>query len=140
GPAVGLDGSLYIADPMLHEVRRVDPSSHAITTVAGTGTACDSPAAACGDGGPATAATLSGPTGVWVSPSGALFIADGERGIREVRPDGTITTIGPMPGSEDILSVAGDAAGNLYALANDPDYILQVDLSNGQVKTVVGTG
>jgi uncharacterized protein YjbI with pentapeptide repeats len=140
GLAIGLDGSLYIADPMLHEVRRVDPSSHTITTVAGTGAACGSPTAACGDGGPATAATLSGPTGVWASPSGALFIADGERGIREVLADGMITTIGPMPGSEDIVSVAGDAAGNLYASANDPDHILQVDLSSGEVKTVVGTG
>ena len=38
GLAVGLDGSLYIADPPLRKVRKVDPSG-VITTVAGTGAA-----------------------------------------------------------------------------------------------------
>jgi hypothetical protein len=151
GLAIGLDGSLYIADPTLHQVKRMD-SSGTISTVAGSGTACSSPTAGCGDGGPATAATLSGPLGVWASPNGELFIADGVRGIREVLPDGTIATIGPKPGSYDVVSVTGDAAGNLYAATNkiaassgpapinNADYILRVNPSNGQVNTVVGTG
>ena len=92
GLAVGLDGSLYIADPDLLRVRRIDPSG-TITTVAGSGQACASATDTCGDGGAATAAALAGPSGVWASPSGELFIADGERGIRQVAADGTITTI-----------------------------------------------
>jgi len=136
---VGLDGSLYIADPTLHRVRRIDPSG-TITTVAGTGLACSSPSAVCGDGGPAAAAALDGPDAVWASPSGELFIADGLRGIREVLPNGNITSIGPTPGTSDVISVAGDAVGNLYAATNSPDYLLQINLTSGQVTSVVGTG
>ena len=54
GLALGLDGSLYIADSGLHRVRRIAPGG-TITTVAGSGQACAAPADACGDGGPATA-------------------------------------------------------------------------------------
>jgi hypothetical protein len=152
GLAIALDGSLYIADPTLHEVRRLDPSSGTISTVAGTGTACSSSTASCGDGGQATAATLSGPSGVWVSPSGEVFIADGIRGIREVRADGTITTTPGTAGSYDVVSVAGDATGDLYAATNtssapdgpvptnNADYIIDVDHASGQVNTAVGTG
>ena len=139
GLALGLDGSLYIADPTMHRIRRIDPSG-TITTVAGTGQACSSASARCGDGGPATSASLSGPYGVWANPAGALFIADGVRGIREVLPNGNITTIGAGSVSGNVVSVVGDAGGNLYAATNNPDYIIQVDLSTGQVTTDVGTG
>ncbi|MBV9196082.1 MAG: pentapeptide repeat-containing protein [Solirubrobacterales bacterium] len=186
GLAVGLDGSLYIADPALHRVRRIDPppalsacsgvgnskrapQSRAgskkrlgcattsrkskgsktltaapvrqITTVAGDGTDCSTLAArACGDGAPATSAALQGPYGVWVDPTGRLFIADGMRGIREVLPDGTITTIGVGPGSYDVRSVVGGPGGNLYAVTVNPDYLLKLNLASGQVTQVVGTG
>ncbi|MEZ0291145.1 MAG: pentapeptide repeat-containing protein [Solirubrobacteraceae bacterium] len=138
GLAVGLDGSLYIADPDLLRVRRIDPSG-TITTVAGSGQACASATDTCGDGGAATAAALGGPSGVWASPSGELFIADGERGIRQVAADGTITTIATDE-PRDIVSVAGDATGVLYAAAHDPDYLLQVDLASGKSSIVAGTG
>jgi hypothetical protein len=138
GLAVGIDGSLYVADPALHRVRVIDPSG-TITTVAGTGKECSGQHASCGDGGPATDASLSGPYGVWVDPIGRVFIADGHRGIREVHPDATITTV---IGTDmyDIRSVVGDSDGALYATTNDPDYIVRIDLSNGSVTPVVGTG
>jgi uncharacterized protein YjbI with pentapeptide repeats len=183
GLAVGLDGSLYLADPALHRVRRIDPSGR-ITTVAGTGASCNTTALArvdprprvpapelfaqlpqhprpllrgrpllrsprfatpadCGDDGPATAAALSGPYGVWVDPSGHLWIADGRRGIREVLPDGTITTECCQRGAGGLgvlRAVIGDIAGNLYATSNDPDYLVQIDLTTGQATIVVGTG
>ena len=41
--AVDLEGALYVADPSLHRVRRIDPAEHTITTVAGSGQRCDSP-------------------------------------------------------------------------------------------------
>ena len=140
GLAVGLDGSLFIADPGLHRVRRVAPGG-TITTVAGSGQACAAPTDACGDGGQATAAALAGPEGVWVSPSGQIFIADGKRGIRRVGLDGTISTVPTgTPGTYDIVSVAGDADGIIWAAANDPDYILKVDLGKNQTTQAVGTG
>jgi virginiamycin B lyase len=186
GLAVGLDGSVYLADPVLHRVRRIDPSGR-ISTVAGTGVSCAATAAVpadqgqafpapellppllesprrrlhsrrlldpplprrrvasaeCGDGGPATAATLNGPYGVWVDPNGHLWIADGHRGIRGVLPDGTITTECCQLGAGGLgllRGVVGDIAGNLYATSNAPDYLVKIDLATGQVTTVVGTG
>ncbi len=43
-------------------------------------------------------------------------------------------------GTYDVVSVAGDATGNLYAATKDPDYLIQVNLASGQTTTVVGTG
>jgi hypothetical protein len=135
---VGLDGSLYIADPMLHRVRKID-SSGKITTVAGDGQAC-SATATRGGGGPATSASLCGPYGVWASPTGALFIADGLGGIREVLPNGTITTLGAGSITGTVVSVAGDATGNLYAATDNPDYIYELPITGGPATVVVGTG
>ena len=126
GLAVGLDGALYVADPTLHRVRRIDPSNHTITTVAGSGQACSQPDAACGDGGPATAAMLGGPDGVWVDPSGILWIADDRRGLRTVGADGTISSVGVTPGAYTVRDVVGDGSGHLYVTANDPDYLFMV--------------
>jgi uncharacterized protein YjbI with pentapeptide repeats len=137
--AVGLDGSLYIADPTLHRVRRIDPSG-TISTVAGTGQACTNPGpSACGNGGLATAVQLSGPYGVWVGTLGQVVIADGPSGLREIRADGTLSTIGGT-NTYDVRSVTGDSGGNLYAATRNPDYIIQVDLNTALVSLVVGTG
>ncbi|HLF41008.1 MAG TPA: NHL repeat-containing protein [Acidimicrobiia bacterium] len=86
--AVGPDGSLYIAEPKAHRVRRVDTSG-IITTAAGTGRAAFS-----GDGGPAFKAALNLPRGIAVDGSGMLFIADSmNQRIRRVDNDGVITTV-----------------------------------------------
>ncbi|MDQ3247720.1 MAG: hypothetical protein M3Q45_00795, partial [Chloroflexota bacterium] len=92
GLDVGADGSMYIAEAGGNTVRRVDPLG-VITTVAGTDhQSCFPGTAACGDGGPATAALLGTPQDVAVGPDGSLYIADRLR-IRRVAPDGMITTV-----------------------------------------------
>jgi hypothetical protein len=156
GLAVGLDGSLYIADSGLHRVRRIDPpagdgtttNSH-ISTVAGSGQECSDPTLACGDGFAATAATLAGPSGVWVDPSGYLWIADGRRGLRVVSPDGVIRTIASTPGASTVDSVVGDAGGNVYISTTAPDYLVSVkpdfvpcgspELASGNLVELLGT-
>jgi streptogramin lyase len=69
--AVDANGAIYIAESSNFRVRRVDPSG-TITTIAGTG----SPLGAPGDGGPASQATLYGPTAVTVDKSGNVYIND----------------------------------------------------------------
>ena len=136
GLAVGLDGSLYIADVLLRRVRKVDPSG-VITTVAGTGAECDD--GICGDGGPATSAQLDQPFGVAVDPYGVLLIADGTGGVRRVAVDGTISTLTPR--SDDVYqSVATGADGTIYAATQFPDRIVKIDPATGAVTPVVGTG
>ncbi len=63
------DGGFLIADTRNDRIRRVSPAG-VITTIAGTSGGLS------GDGGPAIAAQLSGPTGVAVTPTGDLLIAD----------------------------------------------------------------
>ena len=138
GLAVGLDGSLYIADSTLHRVRRIDPSG-TITTVAGSGQPCTTSGASdCGNGGAATAAQLMGPYGVWIDPLGVLIIADGPAGLRQVGIDGTLSLLAGT-NAYNMRSVVGDTTGSLYAAANNPDYLIQVD-SSGTVSVAVGTG
>ena len=70
GVAVDAAGNLYISDTGNNRVRMVTPAG-IISTFAGTGTA-----GLGGDGGPPTAAMLSGPTGIAVDNSGTVYIDD----------------------------------------------------------------
>ncbi|HEX4168708.1 MAG TPA: choice-of-anchor D domain-containing protein, partial [Bryobacteraceae bacterium] len=64
-------GDLYIADQAKNVIRQVNAQSGIITTIAGTGAANFS-----GDGGLATGAVLSSPTGVALDSAGNIYIAD----------------------------------------------------------------
>jgi serine/threonine-protein kinase len=89
-PAIALDGdgTLYISDYGSNRIRKVSPQG-IITTIAGTGTAGKD-----GDGGPATAATFKDPSAVVVDANGAVYVADsGNKLVRRISPDGTITTV-----------------------------------------------
>ena len=88
GLAFDSAGNLYIADSADNRVRRVDTSG-VITTAAGTGTAGFS-----GDGGAASSAQLSAPSGLVFDAAGNLYIADRNNNrVRKVDTSGTITTI-----------------------------------------------
>jgi hypothetical protein len=90
--AVDAEGDVFIADTENNMVREVTPNG-IISTIAGTGQPGYS-----GDGGPATAAELDGPAGLATDANGDLFIADTVNNvIREVTPNGTITTIAGDP-------------------------------------------
>jgi sugar lactone lactonase YvrE len=104
--AVALDaeGSIYISDSGNYRVRKVAPGG-TISTVAGTGVQGSS-----GDGGPATNAQLSNPTGLALDAAGNLYIGDSSA-VRKVAVSGGITTVAT---SNDPIGVAVDGAGNLY--------------------------
>src|SRR5271157_539612 len=137
--AVNSAGSLYIADA--NRVRMV--SGGTISTVAGNGGAGYQ-----GDGGVATAAMVSGPSGVAMDSSGNLFIADtGNNRIRQVAA-GIIATVagngtygftgangaptGATLGAPSAVAV--DAAGNLYV--TDAYRVLRI--SGGKIAPIAG--
>ena len=121
-----------------------------IDTIAGTGTRGFS-----GDGGAATAAQLSGPSGVAVDGAGNLYIADSlNHRIRKVDAAGLISTVagsgtpgfggdsGPARQAQFALpsSVAADSLGNLYIADTFNHRIRRVDAATGIVDTVAGNG
>jgi streptogramin lyase len=75
-----LSGALFVADTENHVIRRIDLTSHVITTVLGTGVRGD---------GPETSpleCRLSRPHGVLVDASGTLYVTDSEaHRIRELK-------------------------------------------------------
>ena len=90
-------------------------SNGTITTVAGNGEYGYS-----GDGGPATSASLYGPSGVAVDSAGNLYIADqGNNVIRKVS-GGTITTVA----GNGIEGFSGDGGPATSASLNfnSPEY------------------
>ncbi len=74
-----------------------------VYTVAGDGTA-----GFTGDGGPATAAELDGPTGVAVDSAGNLYIADAANGRVRMVPATTGSFYGQAMTAGDIYNIAGN--------------------------------
>jgi hypothetical protein len=89
-------GGFAFTDDVADRVWRVSPAG-ILSTVAGTGAGGFS-----GDGGPAAAAQIQDAQGVEALADGGFLLVDsGNRRIRRVRPDGTITTVAGtgVPGS-----------------------------------------
>ncbi|SEE33342.1 hypothetical protein [Jiangella alba] len=106
--ATGPDGVSYVADTRGNVVHRVDADG-AVSALAGTGEG-----GFAGDGGPATAAQLSGPDGLDVDAAGNVYVADaGNARIRRIGADGRIETIAGADRPDDGETVAacvGEAA------------------------------
>jgi len=140
--ALGPRGSLYIAEPEAHRVRRVDPQG-TISTFAGTEKAGYS-----GDGGPAERAQLNMPRGVGTDGAGKVYIADSlNQRIRVVDRSGTITSLagrgtpcyysarnpcgdgGPAQAAGFAVprAIDVDGAGNLYIADTFNERIRKVD-------------
>jgi len=136
GEAFDAAGNLYLADQSDNRVRRIDATTRVITTVAGTGTAGFS-----GDGGPATAAQLNGPTGLVVDRFGNLFIADtsNDRIRRVDAATGVITTVAGngVYASTGNGGPATSASLYSYAVAFDPSGNLFIADGLGGVRKVV---
>jgi uncharacterized protein (TIGR03437 family) len=147
---VDKSGNLYIADHGNQRIRLVTASTGIISTIAGSSTMGLS-----GDGGPATQATFSLPSGIAVDSSGNVYIADqNNAAIRKISPNGIITTVagngqwgyagdGGAATKAELqvpTGVALDASGNLYIADSHNQRIRMVTASTGIITTVAGTG
>ncbi len=149
GLAADGSGNVYIADFSNHRVRKVALSG-TITTVAGDGTTGNG-----GDGGQATAAQLTGPTGIVFDAQGRMLIADyGGNVIRRVATNGVISTVAgtgtaSFSGDGGLAtaatftapeSVAVDANQNLVITDAGNNRVRRVDATTGIVTTIAGNG
>jgi trimeric autotransporter adhesin len=160
GPSyLAFDGAnnLYIADLVNNAIRRVDATTHIITTVAGDPTSARA-SGQTGDGGPATSALLNSPNGICVDRAGNLYIADrGNNVIRRVDAvTQNITTVAGDPTSARASGSTGDGGPATSALLNFP-WSVEVDHNgnlfisdflnnvvrevtiNGHINTIAGT-
>ena len=144
------NGDLLIADRGNHRIRKLDTDTGTITTFAGTGSAGFS-----GDGGPATAAQLSAPYGVFAASSGDVYIADSaNHRIRRVdAKTGVIDTVAGTgesgfsgdggPATEAtfgfVVSITVSAAGDLFIPDRFNHRLRHVEAATGVITTLAGT-
>ena len=150
GLAFNTAGDLFIADQSNHRIRKISTNG-TISTVAGTGTIGSS-----GDGGSATNAQLSSPTGVAASADNKLYIADsGNNKVRVVdlstgiisnfagtgtgsySGDGGLATAATFSSPKDVRV---DSSNNVLIVDQFNHRVRMVKTSGGSVSTVVGTG
>jgi sugar lactone lactonase YvrE len=159
-PALDSQGNLYITDAENNRIREVNAITQIVSTVVGNGIPCARPILPCGDGGPATSASIFMPRTITIEPSGNLLVADdGDFKIREVNgSSGIITTIvgsgaqcttatlpcgdgGPATSASvnDARGAVLDAAGNLYFVDAQDNRVREVDTA-GTIATIAGGG
>jgi trimeric autotransporter adhesin len=116
GLSVDASGNIYIADTRNDRIRMVTKSTGIITTVAGDGSLQYGDYS--GDGGLATSATLSRPSGIAIDASGNIYIADTNNNrIRMVtKSTGIITTVS----GNGTVGFSGDGGQARFSLLNSP--------------------
>jgi hypothetical protein len=119
GIAIAPDATVYISDDLDNRVRVIHPDGTIDAFVDSVG----APGYA-GDGGPATAAQINHPTALALDKRGDLFVVDADNSaVREVRPDGTITTVA----GTGTKGFAGDGGPATHAALDHPNGIAVAD-------------
>lgn len=133
-------GNLYITDYNSHKVRKI-ATTGTITTFCGTGANSNT-----GDGGLATAATISYPWAISSDLSGNIYVASYYGSyIRKIATTGTITAYAGINGSSGYSGDGGVAtAGQLNSVtglaANDAGDVFIADSANHRIRRVIPTG
>ena len=149
--------TIYVSDASNNRVRILTGSAgvYTINTYAGNGA---TGAAPYGDGGPAIAANLSNPRGLFLDGSGNLYIADDSHNlIRKVdHTTGFISTVAgggaagfagdgsaataPTTQINAPTDVAVNATGDIYIADQANARIRYVDHTTGNISTIAGIG
>lgn len=135
---VGPDGSIYIADTFNSRIRRIGPGGE-IETIMGNGST-----GFAGDGGPASQAVMSIPTGI-ITADDAIYVSDYlNNRIRKIDSDGEVdSVIGAEPygfgGEGSPADEVPLGQPNGLALSTDGT-VYFTDFLHNKVRTVEGDG
>jgi uncharacterized protein (TIGR03437 family) len=123
GVEVDGDGDIFISDTGNNLIRQVLPNG-TIYTIAGNATAGFS-----GDGGPALAAQINAPAGIFIDGAGALYFADsGNNRVRRLSPQAT-----PPPTAAPVTTLQQVTAVNAASLLGGA-------IAPGEIVTIYGSG
>jgi len=141
-------GNLLFGDEGNSRIRKITPAG-IISTIAGNGTFAYS-----GDGGPATEASLNGPTSLFVDSANNIYITDAfNYVVRKIDAAGVIHTVagnnqpgfagdgGPATSAQISYSsgIVADGQGNFYIADANNERVRKVDAS-GTIITYAGNG
>ncbi|MEZ6062277.1 MAG: hypothetical protein R3C19_18200 [Planctomycetaceae bacterium] len=151
GIVIGPDKALYVCEVGSHVIRRIDPDTNIITTVAGCGEKGYS-----GNGGPAIDARLNEPYEVRFDTDGNMYFVEMQNHVvRRVDAKTNQMTLvagtgtpgfsgdgGPAVAAQlkQPHSIALDHSGHLYICDIGNHRIRLVDLATGRIETFSGTG
>lgn len=144
GIAVDATGIVYVADTGNHLIRKITPDGLTSTVAGRAGEWASSD-------GKGRGARFQNPTGVAISATGTLYVADRDNHtIRKITPDGRVSTLAgraDSPGSGDgngrdarfnkPTGIAVDAAGNVY-VADCLNHTIRKITPAGIVSTLAG--
>ena len=151
--ALDRNGNLFVADYGNNRIRKIDVTTGAISTFAGTGVANSD-----GDGGLAVNAGVIAPTSVNFDGAGNLYFTENAPGSNRLRKvdaiTGIITTIagnnsrghsgdGGLAANAGLIEPTGvvvDDFGNIYLSEYVGSRIRRINASTGIINTIAGTG
>jgi RHS repeat-associated protein len=144
--------TIVVADSGNNIVRKINLGTNAITNIAGNQQTYDN-----GDGGQATEASIYHPRGLAYDVNGNMYISTENGYIRKVSASGIISTIAGKPLTQGgVLVEIGNAKtfnlktpsdmvvdnenGYLYVADTGNHRIVQIDLIEGEARSVAGNG
>jgi sugar lactone lactonase YvrE len=137
GITVDADGNIYVADMGTNTIRKITPED-VVTTLAGTaGTSGHSD-------GTGSAASFDLPQGITVDTGGNLFVTDYFNDtIREITPEGVVTTLAGTAGTSGSTDSTGTAArfNSPMGIAVDAgDNVYVADMNNNTIRKITSEG
>ena len=131
GLAVDAAGNIYVADTLNNVIRKLTADG-VVTTIAGLAGSSGSV------DGTASAARFNLPYGVAVDSTGNILVADSDNfTIREVTPDGSVTTIAGKAGYYGSTDGTGDAVRFYYpygVAVDNSGNVYVADSANGTIR------